>query len=70
MSEEALGLLRGLSTLLAMLAFVGVAAWAWGRRRKDDFDRAARSPLEEDAAPDPGGRGRGGADRSNSGQVK
>ncbi len=55
MSEETLGILRGLSTVLAMLAFVGVAVWAWSRRRKDAFDQAARSPLEEDA---PAGKSR------------
>ncbi len=48
MSDETLGILRGLATVLAMVAFVAVAAWAWSRRRKDSFERAARSPLEED----------------------
>lgn len=68
MSEEMLGFLRGLSTVLAMLAFVGVAAWAWSRRRKDGFERAASSPLEEDEAPEHGRQGRGSADRANSRQ--
>ena len=48
MSEETLGLLRGLSTVLAMLAFVAVAAWAWSRRQQGRFDAAAQLPLEED----------------------
>lgn len=48
MSEETLGILRGITTLLAMLAFVGVAFWAYNRRRKEKFDEAARLPLEED----------------------
>jgi cytochrome c oxidase cbb3-type subunit 4 len=42
------GLLQGLGTVLAMLAFIGVVAWAFSRRRKRDFDAAARLPLEED----------------------
>jgi cytochrome c oxidase cbb3-type subunit IV len=48
MSLETLNLLRGLGTALAMLAFMGVAAWAWSRQRRDAFDAAARLPLEED----------------------
>ena len=49
MSPETLGLLRGLATLLAMIAFIGVWIWAWGRKRKQKFDDAGRLPLEEDA---------------------
>ena len=48
MTEETLNLLRGLSTVLAMLGFIAVTAWAWSRRRQEDFDRAAQAPLEED----------------------
>lgn len=42
------GTLQGLATLAALLAFVGVIAWAWSSRRKRNFDAAARMPLEED----------------------
>ena len=48
MSEEALGTLRGITTLLAMLAFIAVCVWAYSRRRKPKFDEAAKLPLEED----------------------
>lgn len=48
MSNETLGILRGVATLLAMLAFSAVVAWAWSRHRRDAFDAAARLPLEED----------------------
>jgi cytochrome c oxidase cbb3-type subunit IV len=48
MSEDTLNLLRGLSTVLAMLGFIAVVAWAWSRDRRDAFDRAAQAPLEED----------------------
>lgn len=48
MSESTLGILRGVTTLLAMLAFVAVVAWAWSRRRRETFDAAAHQPLEED----------------------
>jgi cytochrome c oxidase cbb3-type subunit IV len=48
MSAETLGLLRGISTVMAMLAFIGVVAWAWSRRRASSFEAAAQLPLEED----------------------
>jgi cytochrome c oxidase cbb3-type subunit 4 len=32
-----------------MLAFLAIVAWAWSRRRREEFDRAAQLPLEEDA---------------------
>lgn len=48
MDATTLGTLRGLATLLAMLAFIAVCAWAWSRRRRGRFEDAARLPLEED----------------------
>jgi cytochrome c oxidase cbb3-type subunit IV len=48
MGEETLNLLRGVATVLAMLAFLSVVAWAWSRRQRDSFDAAAQLPLEED----------------------
>jgi cytochrome c oxidase cbb3-type subunit IV len=48
MSAETLNLLRGLGTVAAMVAFLGVTIWAWSNRRKADFDAAAALPLEED----------------------
>jgi len=39
----------GISTLMSMLAFIGVVVWSYSRRRAPDFDRAARMPLEEDS---------------------
>ena len=46
-----MGLLRGLATVFALLAFVGVVVWAYGSRPKASFRDAARLPLEEDPAP-------------------
>lgn len=42
------GTLRGIATGVALAAFLAVAWWAWGTRRKARFDAAARLPLEED----------------------
>jgi cytochrome c oxidase cbb3-type subunit 4 len=58
MSGLDIGLAGGLGTILAMAAFIGVVAWAWSRKRKPDFDAAARLPLEEDAKRTNGAGGR------------
>jgi len=39
---------RGLMTLVLMLLFLAIAAWAWSANRKQDFDEAARLPLEDE----------------------
>ena len=43
-----IGTFRGLLTVVLMLLFIGLVLWAFSRRRKEDFDRAARLPLDED----------------------
>lgn len=42
--------LRVLVMLCALAAFVGITLWAWSSRRRDQFEAAARLPLDEDAA--------------------
>ena len=42
------GFMHGLWTVLLLVAFVAIVAWAWSSRRRQDFDEAARLPLEED----------------------
>ena len=39
---------RGLLTLVLMLAFIGVVIWTWSSKRKKDFEEAARLPLDDD----------------------
>lgn len=46
-------MLSGIITAVLMLAFCGIAVWAWSDRRRTDFDSAAHLPLEEDVAPGP-----------------
>lgn len=41
--------LRGILTAVLMVAFIGMVFWAYSRKRKADFDEAARLPLEDDA---------------------
>ena len=37
--------LRVVLTVVSFLLFVGIAVWAFSRRRKRDFDEAARLPF-------------------------
>lgn len=43
-----LNTIRTAITVLAMLTFLAIVAWAWSSRRRADFDAAARLPLDED----------------------
>jgi cytochrome c oxidase cbb3-type subunit 4 len=40
--------LRSIVTVLSLLAFAGIVAWAFLRRNRDRFDEAARLPFAED----------------------
>ncbi|WP_025820357.1 CcoQ/FixQ family Cbb3-type cytochrome c oxidase assembly chaperone [Shewanella marina] len=35
------GTFQGISTLVVMITFVGIFAWAYSKRRKKQFDEAA-----------------------------
>ena len=48
------GTLQGIGTVLALLAFIGVGAWAWSSKQRARFDAAARLPLEEDGSGNEG----------------
>lgn len=43
-----MGLVRGVATVFALLAFLAVVAWAYGKRSQEAFRSAAQLPLEED----------------------
>jgi cytochrome c oxidase cbb3-type subunit 4 len=45
------GIWRGIYTLIMLLLFIGIVAWAWSSKRKKDFDDAARLPLDSDEVP-------------------
>lgn len=40
--------MRIFATLASFAVFVGIVAWAWSRKRAQDFDQAARLPFEQD----------------------
>jgi cytochrome c oxidase cbb3-type subunit 4 len=39
--------LRSVVTLLAFVAFAGIAVWAWSGHRRASFDAAARLPFDQ-----------------------
>ena len=51
-------LLRGLALLILIAAFVALCFWAWSKKRKADFERLSRLPLEEDDGEIPGSENR------------
>ena len=40
--------LRGITTLLVMIAFVSVCVWAYSSKRKDRFEEAANLPFSDE----------------------
>ena len=46
-----IGIVRGLITALILLLFLGIWAWSFSKRRKPDFDAAARLPLDDGDKP-------------------
>ena len=40
--------LRGLATVFAMVAFIGICIWAYSKKRKADFDEAANLPFADE----------------------
>ena len=40
--------LRGISTILVMIAFIGICLWAYSSKRKSNFDDAANLPFEDE----------------------
>lgn len=43
-------LVRSLWTAVLFVAFIGIIWWAWSSRRQQDFEAAARLPLDDDLA--------------------
>jgi cytochrome c oxidase cbb3-type subunit 4 len=51
-------MVSGIVTAILLACFIGGTAWAWSRARREEFDHAARLPLEEaptQAPPPPAG---------------
>ena len=43
-----IGIVRGLITLVLLLLFIALVAWAWSDRRKKTFETMARMALDDD----------------------
>jgi len=51
-----IGTFRGVLTAVLMLLFIGLCIWAYSRRRDEEFEAAARLPLDDDRYPGAPGR--------------
>ncbi len=40
--------LRSIATVISLLTFVGIVAWAWSKRNQSNFEEAAQLPFNED----------------------
>jgi cytochrome c oxidase cbb3-type subunit 4 len=40
--------LRAIVTVISLLVFLGIVAWAWSRRNRERFDEAARLPFQDE----------------------
>ena len=47
-----IGTFRGVMTAVLMVLFIALVFWAYSRHRKEDFDAAARLPLDDDEGED------------------
>ncbi|MDN3523460.1 cbb3-type cytochrome oxidase subunit 3 [Halomonas ramblicola] len=68
------GTLSGILTGILIIAFLGITAWAYSKRRKKDFDEAANLPFaDDDDTPDRDGHqdptAQAGSDKDASRQV-
>lgn len=43
-----INVLRGIATLVVMVAFLGMVAWVYGYRGKKYYDDAANLPFDEE----------------------
>jgi len=39
---------RGISTIIVMIVFLGICLWAYSGSKKKDFDDAANLPFQDD----------------------
>jgi len=48
--------LRALTTVLSFAVFIGILVWAFSKRNAEDFEEAARLPLDLEEGPKPSQR--------------
>ena len=59
MNSEWLGTLFSAWTIVAAVIFTGIVVWAYSGARREEFDAAARLPLEDGDEEVSGGRQHG-----------
>ncbi|MGO3987911.1 CcoQ/FixQ family Cbb3-type cytochrome c oxidase assembly chaperone [Pseudomonas sp. SAS7] len=52
--EMDIGMIRGLGTLVVMIAFIGLSLWVFNHRRDRDFAEARLLPFVDDRLPPAG----------------
>ena len=52
--EMDIGMIRGVGTLVVMIAFIGLTLWVFNRRRDRDFAEARLLPFVDDHLPPAG----------------
>ncbi len=45
------GTVSGIITAVLLIVFLGIVFWAYSRKRRGDFDEAARLPLDDEDQP-------------------
>lgn len=45
------GTISGIITAVLIIVFIGIVFWAYSRKRRKDFEEAARLPLEDEDHP-------------------
>jgi len=53
-TDVSIGVVRGVLTLLLMLAFIGMVIYVYSKRNKTIYEQAAKLPLEDSPAMDEG----------------
>lgn len=49
-----IGTFRGVVTAILMVLFIALVIWAYSRGRREEFEEAAKLPLEDDECPSAG----------------
>lgn len=48
MDADTDNLLRGIILIVLLFAFLGMVAWAWSKKRKEDFEFMGKLALDDD----------------------
>ncbi len=43
-----INILRSITMIIGLVAFIGIMIWAWSAKNKERFDEAAKLPFEQD----------------------